>query len=396
MYIIVWILWFLILVVLHELGHFIASRYFWVKVHEFGIWIPPKLWTIYKDKKWTEYTINLMPIWGFIRPKWEDISKDSEINDKDSFHSKPFWQKFIILLWWVFMNLLVAFILFTVAFWHGIIPLKIIPDSMYNFTAKSYIFPTTSFAQQIWYIKQQKKEGLKVLWVVKDNKEFKKENLLSLQIPIQTWDIINYIWNEKVYNTNASKLLKKYLWKKVKIWILRNNKQYYYTWTCAKDSCLLWVFYNPNIKIEKLNLNFLQAMNASLQEIKAETILTFEALHFLYKKLSEWKVKQATERLSWPVWAVAVGKYILELWIWEYIAFLWMISLALAIFNILPIPALDGGRIVTTAIMHLFKLNPKKYLVIENKVTIWFFIVLMLFGFYIMWLDIYRIYIWQI
>ena len=395
MYIILWILWFLLLVVLHELGHFLASRYFWVKVYEFWIWIPPKIKTLYKDKKWTEYTLNLLPIWWFIRPKWEGLSKDSEIYDKDSFHSKPFWQKLIILLWWVFMNLLIAFILFTLVFWHGVKPLNIIPDSMYNFSAESYLFPTTSFAQKLWYIKETKTEWLKALWVIKNIKE-DKNKILSLQIPIQTGDIINYIWNEKVYNTNASSLLKKYLWKKVKIWILRNNKQYFYTWTCAEDSCLLWVFYNSDRKINQISMSLPQAIKASLKEIKEETKLTFEALWLLYKKLSQWEIKKATEKLSGPVGAVAVWKYILEIWIWEYIWFLAMISLALAIFNVLPIPALDWWRILTTSIMHIFKINPKKYLILENKITILFFIVLMIFGFYIMWLDIYRIYSGQI
>ena len=395
MYIIIWILWFLVLVLLHEAGHFVIARFFGVKVHEFGIWIPPKIKTLYKDKKWTEYTLNLLPIWGFIRPKWEDLSNDKDIYDPDSFHSKKLWQKILILLWWVFMNLLIAFVFFTLAFWKWIYPISILPDSLTSFTAESYLFPTTSFAQKVWYINEEK-QPLKALWVVKDDSGLDKDKILSLQIPIQTGDIINYIWNIKIDNTNAWTELKKYLGKDVKIWVLRNNKQLFFTGHCAEDSCLLWIFYNSNRKVNKLNLNFQQAVKAALHEIKAETILTFEALQHLWKKISNWHVKEATEKLSWPVWAVAVWKHILNIWIWEYIAFLWMISLALAIFNVLPIPALDGGRILTTSIMHIFRLNPKKYLQLENKITIVFFTVLMIFGFYIMGLDILRIINWQI
>lgn len=396
MYIVLWILWFLLLVILHELWHFIAARKFWVKVYEFGIWIPPKIKTLYKDKKWTEYTLNALPIWGFIRPKWEDLSSEKEIYDPDSFHSKKLWQKIIILLGWVFMNLVIAFIFFTLAFWNWISPIRIIPDSIYNFTAESYLFPTNTFAQKVGYITEDKKEWLDVLWVIKDKENFKEKNILSLQIPIQTWDKIVSIWENKVYNTNASKLLKEYLGKNVKIGIERSWQVLYYTWTCAEDSCLLWVFYNSNRKLNKLKMSLPEAVKASIHEIKAETILTFEAFKLLWNKLSKWEVKEATERLSGPVWAVAVGKYILNIWIWEYIAFLGMISLALAIFNILPIPALDGWRIVTTSIMHFFRLNPKKYLKLENYITLAFFAVLMIFGFYIMWLDIWRIWTGQI
>jgi hypothetical protein len=47
------------------------------------------------------------------------------------------------------MNLLIAFILFTIAFWHGIKPIFIIPDSSNKFNAESYLFPTVSFAQKV-------------------------------------------------------------------------------------------------------------------------------------------------------------------------------------------------------------------------------------------------------
>jgi membrane-associated protease RseP (regulator of RpoE activity) len=64
----------------------------------------------------------------------------------------------------------------------------------------------------------------------------------------------------------------------------------------------------------------------------------------------------------------------------------------LAIFNILPIPALDWWRILTTIIMHLWRFDPKKYLEIENYINIIFFGLLMWFGFYIMYLDFVRFY----
>jgi len=386
MYIIIWILWFLILIILHELWHFIASRMCWVKVYEFWLWIPPKIKTLYKDKKWTEYTLNALPLWWFIRPKWEDLSKDSEIYDKDSFHSKPVWQKFIILSAWVIMNLIIAFVIFVLAFWHGIKPIIVIPDSSNNFTAESYLFPTTSFAKKVWYITWNTTKQLKVEWILKTKKT------LSSQIDIQTWDIIKTINLKNIDTSNVGIILKKNIWKKVNIWILRKNKKIHFTAKCPEDSCLLWIYFNSDRKIQADKMNFTESIFWSLHEIKAQTILTFEWLWLLYHKLTHWQVKQAMQKLSWPVGAVAIWKYILKIWIWEYIAFIWAISFALAIFNILPIPALDGWRILTTAIMHLFKLNPKKYLVIENYITIFFFAILMIIWVYIMYLDYIRFY----
>jgi len=386
MYIVIWIVWFLIFIILHELGHFIASRIFWVKIHEFWLWIPPKIKTLYKDKSWTEYTLNTIPLWGFIRPKWEDLSKDSEIYDKDSFHSKNFWQKLIILSAWIMINLFLAFLIFFIAFLHGIKPIFIIPDNANNFTAESYLFPTTSFAQKVWYITQDTIKEVKVQWILKS------ENTLSSQIDIQTGDIIKSINLQKVYNQNIWKILKEYIWKKINISILRNDKEINFQAQCQQDSCLLWIYLSSDRKTQAKKMTFTESIFSSIHEIKSETILTFEWLKLLYKKLTSWQAKQAVENLSWPVWAIAIWKYILEIWIWEYIAFLWSISLALAIFNILPIPALDWWRIFTTAIMHLFKLNKKKYLSAENYITIFFFALLMIIWFYIMYIDYVRFY----
>jgi len=386
MYILIWILSFLILIILHEAWHFFFAKKFWVKVYEFWLWLPPKIKTLYKDKSWTEYTLNALPLWWFIRPKWEDFKSDSEIYDKDSFHSKPFWQKLIILLWWVIANLIIAFLLFFIAFWHWIKPIFIIPDSSTKFTAESYLFPTTSFAQKVWYIQKEQPKPLKVIWVIKT------PITLSNQIPFKTWDIIEKINNYPVNTENIWQILKKQLWKEVKVEILRNNKIITYTWECKKDGCLLWIYFPGNRKIKEIKMNPVQAAFAALHEIKAETTLTFEWLKLLWEKLKTGHTKQALQTMSGPVGAVAVWKYILEIGIWEYIAFIWSISLALAIFNILPIPALDGWRILTTAIMHVFKLNPKKYLEIENYINILFFSLMLFLGAYIMYLDFMRFY----
>jgi len=53
---------FFIVVFIHEMGHFLVSRWSGVKVLEFGIGIPPRLKKIFRDKKGTEWTLNWLPI----------------------------------------------------------------------------------------------------------------------------------------------------------------------------------------------------------------------------------------------------------------------------------------------------------------------------------------------
>jgi regulator of sigma E protease len=60
---------FFVVVFIHEMGHFLVSRWSGVKVLEFGIGIPPRLKKIFRDKKGTEWTLNWLPIGGFVRLK---------------------------------------------------------------------------------------------------------------------------------------------------------------------------------------------------------------------------------------------------------------------------------------------------------------------------------------
>jgi len=363
----------------------LTAKKCWVKVYEFWIWLPPKIKTLFKDKWWTEYTLNAIPLGWFVRPKWEDLSNNNEIYDKDSFHSKTLFQKILILLWGVIVNLLIAFALFTLAFWQGIRPIFIVPDSTHNFSAQSYLFPTYSFAKKIGYI-QSNPQPVKIEWIIK------APGTLSNTLDFKTWDIVKLINNVEVNTDNISKVLKQNLWKQVVITLQRGQEIINLTGYCPSDWCLLWIYFNSDRKIVPIKMNFFQAIKSSIYEIKNEIIFTFEWLKFIFKKITSWQTKQAIESMSGPVWAVAIGKYILELWVWEYVAFIWAISLALAIFNLLPIPALDGWRILTTIIMHLGKFNPKRYLQVENYFNMIFFGLLMLLWLYIMYLDFIRFY----
>ncbi len=97
------------LVVFHEFGHFIVARRAGVTVHEFGIGFPPRAATYYRDKKGTAYTLNWLPIGGFVRMEGED----GESDDPHSFISQRLRTRLTILLAGVGMNILLAFLIFT-------------------------------------------------------------------------------------------------------------------------------------------------------------------------------------------------------------------------------------------------------------------------------------------
>jgi regulator of sigma E protease len=100
------------LVLIHEVGHFVAARRAGVRVHEFGIGFPPRAKVLRSDGE-TLYTLNWLPIGGFVKLEGEDGDSD----DPRSFGRARFRTKQLILVAGVVMNLALAFaIMFVVAF----------------------------------------------------------------------------------------------------------------------------------------------------------------------------------------------------------------------------------------------------------------------------------------
>ncbi len=107
------VLIFGVLIFVHELGHFIAARIFGVTVNEFAIGMGPKLFSKKGKKSGTIYSVRLLPIGGYNAMEGEDGEDDSEdaVISEGSFASKPVWQRMIIIVAGGFMNLLLGVIL---------------------------------------------------------------------------------------------------------------------------------------------------------------------------------------------------------------------------------------------------------------------------------------------
>lgn len=106
-----------ILVLVHEIGHFVTARRLGCKVDEFGIGFPPRLFAWKSKKSQIEYSVNWIPLGGFVRIKGES---GSHKDDKDSFSSKPIWKRFVILFAGVAMNFVLAGVLLSVGFMIGL------------------------------------------------------------------------------------------------------------------------------------------------------------------------------------------------------------------------------------------------------------------------------------
>src|SRR3989344_144295 len=104
-----------VLILIHEWGHFSAARLFGVVVEEFGFGLPPRIRTFFR-RGGTDFTLNWIPFGGFVRLKGENAMTEKERRIKGSFGAAPVHARVIILLAGVFMNLLLALVIFIVGF----------------------------------------------------------------------------------------------------------------------------------------------------------------------------------------------------------------------------------------------------------------------------------------
>ena len=110
-----------ILVFVHELGHFSVAKWFGVRVDEFGMGFPPRAMRLFKRGE-TEYTLNWIPFGGFVKIYGEDsLGEDGKSNPDyaRSLGAKKWWQQILVLIAGVVMNVLLAWIIFTGALLSG-------------------------------------------------------------------------------------------------------------------------------------------------------------------------------------------------------------------------------------------------------------------------------------
>ena len=310
--IIIFVFTLLILVVLHELGHFLMAKKFGIKVEEFGFGIPPKIW----GKKFGEtlFSINALPIGGFVRLLGED-NAGAPVNSRD-FRAKSVYKRIAVVIAGVVMNLLLAWIIFYVVLIYQ--DFKI-------------IYPTLEPAAFVGFLQKDfpaEKAGINI-----------GDRILSVNgKEIKTID-------------EARSLIKKEKGAPVNLTLSdvdgNNKKDLILTPKKTEKDYLIGVGFSPlamkqyKTPTEKLFSGITYSWNL--------TKVTFGGFGKLLGDLTSGNFKTASDSVSGPVGMakasndiLSSGKQALPFYLW----FVGVISLTLSIFNVLPIPALDGGRLL--------------------------------------------------
>ncbi|MBI4119223.1 MAG: site-2 protease family protein, partial [Parcubacteria group bacterium] len=110
-----------LLIIIHEFGHFITSKFFGLKVEEFGIGFPPRVFS--KKKGDTVYSVNALPFGGFVKILGENRVENAGLTEeekKKSFSAQTAWRKTSIIIAGIIMNFIAGWFIISWLFFVGI------------------------------------------------------------------------------------------------------------------------------------------------------------------------------------------------------------------------------------------------------------------------------------
>jgi len=315
-----------VLVLVHEIGHYVAARIFGVKAEEFGYGFPPRaIGTVKVDGTWkkvrgkdrTEYkntvwSFNWLPLGGFVRLKGEQGENE---NDPDSFLAKRGWQKFIILAAGVCMNLVLAAVIFTGGFLVGV------PSDL----------------QDVPQSAQVSNQHIEITHVLPDS--------AADQSGLQAGDTIVSVNGTAPANTDETRALLQTDAEGTtyQLDIHRNGEDR----TIEASSKQVDELNRPGLGIMLADVGIVRLpIHLAIAEGVAVTFgytrLIVSGLASLVKDLVVHQ--QVSTDVSGPVGIAILTGTIARRGTWALLHFTAILSINLAVINFLPIPALDGGR----------------------------------------------------
>lgn len=301
-----------ILVLVHEFGHFIVAKLFKVKVEEFAFGFPPTIWS--KTKGETKYMINLIPFGGYVKLLGEDGSNQ---DDPRSFVSKSHFAKAAIIVAGITMNLILGGLFLGLAFMIGL--------------------PTISSNYQKEYPYAQVSTSI-VAYEINKESDFSDKIIPGDKIMDINGQSVNSV--EQFKN-----IIQNYKDQTINLQIKRNqdlfvvsghpsfsetNQAYQVGVVLTEEQTIKYPFYLaiPMGFVEMFKL--LKSMIVALYEIIRDLIT----------------VHQVPVAIAGPVGIYKIAATASEMGLVYLIQLTSLLSINLALINILPIPALDGGRLL--------------------------------------------------
>ena len=347
---IVGIVLFIMLVIVHEFGHFLAARRNGVEVEEFGLFFPPRIWSM-PMKSGFRFSINALPLGGFVKLKGEH---DADLT-KGSFGAASMWAKTKIMMAGVGMNLLAAFVIFTFL---ALIGLPEIIPNQFIVNSNTKVYRQTVLVNQVEPNSPASKAGLKVNYklisIGKVNGPI--QQIYSAQdLPNITQSLAGQTVNVTFVGKDGHKVTTTTKLRSSEYQYIKKGKK-----TVQEDVGVLGISSIGTGREFAVQKSTWAAPIVALGLMKQITVLTFQGLGHVISGLFHGHPSQATKQLTGPIGVVVILKNSSTLG-YQFVLFvIGLISLSLAILNVLPIPALDGGRLFFTLVPRLFTGRPIK------------------------------------
>ncbi|HHD75811.1 MAG TPA: RIP metalloprotease RseP [Campylobacterales bacterium] len=334
---------FAFLIFFHELGHFIAARYFGVRVEVFSIGFGKRIAT--KQIGETQWSLSLIPLGGYVRMKGQDDANPNlKSYDGDSYNAKTPLQRMVISLAGPFANFLLAFVLYlAVAFIGVATPLanigKVMPNSPAleaGIQAKDTITHINGTAIRYW-----KEIGEHVGQDAFNNKVtiLRNDEYIELNITPKIMEAKN-IFGE-------------------------SEKRY-----------LLGISPNPE-KVEYVAYDFNHGFEFAYEQTKQASLYIMTSIQKLVSGLIP------MENLGGVVGIVDTTSKVSQMGIVALLMFTALISVNLGVINLLPIPALDGGHVMFQLYELITKKIPSEAVMLRLTLVGWGLLLsLMLLGLY--------------
>ena len=297
-----------LIIFVHELGHFLTAKLFKMPVSEFSIGMGPQVFSV--DTKNTAYSFRAIPIGGYVNIEGMEIGSEVE----NGFSSKPAYQRFIVLFAGVFMNFLMAFIL---------------------------LFVTAKISGKIEYDTNAIIGGL-----VKGGAN---EQILKVEDKILELDgkKIN-VWTDISKVTKASQNKEE-----IPALIERNGKEENLTLKLTKDEENNRVVLGISPKYKKVDLSTTESLDFAKNSFNSIITDTVKGFFTLFSG------KVSLKEVSGPVGIFKVVGEVSKFGWLSIVSLCVVLSINIGVLNLLPIPALDGGRIIFV-LLELFGIKVNK------------------------------------
>ena len=326
-----------VIIVVHELGHMLVAKHFGVYCHEFSLGMGPVLYQ--KKGKETMYSIRAIPFGGYVLMAGEeDGSQDDEtewlkeVPENRKLTSKPTYQKVLVMLAGVIMNFLLAWVIF-------------IGISLANGYRQSDPLPVV---YEVIENSPASEAGLQkddeIISARADGEEIKPE---------KQYDLLKFV--QLHHDT-------------LEITVSRDGQEFETTITPEydKESQGYTLGYIVTAYLEPIPwyMSFVEGT----KDLWDSTVEIYQSLGLLLSG-------QALDQLSGPVGILNVTARTAELGLNAYLSLVGLISVNVGIFNLIPIPALDGGRVLILLIEKILRRKINTAL-IENVIMISFVLLL--------------------